>query len=492
MATISQQLNELINQKTQLANNLTTMGVEANSSEKFNTLVPKVLQIESGIDTSDATATAAEIREGYTAYVNGVKVTGTIPDCGETTYIPTTEDQHFQPGSYISGVQTVKGDANLISDNIKAGVEIFGVAGNPNVINTTVDEVNTASTTNMLKDTVAFVNGTKIIGSCESMGDTVITPSTEVQTITGPKILQGNKTIQVLGDENLISGNIKKGVTIFNVEGSLESKGGIDTSDATAAENDILSGKTAYVNGAKITGTIESLEATTYTPSIENQVILSGKYLSGDQTILGDANLIPENIKSGVSIFDITGTYSGSGSSGINEKILLDCRNMTSSSEVYNAYTDIVMVSNDGAYATFSNLSDYINYQTIAAVYQQELAGINICTGVSNTGFYFTVPITIQSSHALFKLIYFVSTWINPSIQLNFILADSVDEIPNKIATGDIAWSKSITLANANNKQSSFFEFTDLPIGTYYLFVSMPALVGGNEGIVNCISLINF
>ena len=492
MATISQQLNELINQKTQLANNLTIMGVQANSSEKFNTLVPKVLQIESGIDTSDATATSAEIREGYTAYVNGVKVTGTIPDCGETTYIPTTEDQHFQPGSYISGVQTVKGDANLISDNIKAGVEIFGVAGNPNVIDTTVDEVNTASISNMLKDTVAFVNGTKIIGSCESMGDTVITPSTEVQTITGPKILQGNKTIQVLGDENLISGNIKKGVTIFNVEGSLESKGGIDTSDATAAENDILSGKTAYVNGTKITGTIESLEATTYTPSIENQVILSGKYLSGDQTILGDANLIPENIKSGVSIFNVAGTYSGSGSSGINEKILLDCRNMSSSSEVYNAYTDIVMVSNDGAYATFSNLSDYINYQTIAAVYQQELAGINICTGVSNTGFYFTVPITIQSSHALFKLIYFVSTWINPSIQLNFILADSVDEIPNKIATGDIAWSKSITLANANNKQSSFFEFTDLPIGTYYLFVSMPALVGGNEGIVNCISLINF
>ena len=156
MATISQQLNELINQKTQLANNLTTMGVEANSSEKFNTLVPKVLQIESGIDTSDATATSAEIREGYTAYVNGIKVTGTIPDCGARTYIPTTEDQHLESGCYISGVQTIKGDANLISDNIKAGIEIFGVAGNPNVIDTTVDEVNTASTNSMLKDNIAF------------------------------------------------------------------------------------------------------------------------------------------------------------------------------------------------------------------------------------------------------------------------------------------------------------------------------------------------
>ena len=87
------------------------------------------------------------------------------------------------------------------------------------------------------------------------------------------------------------------------------------------------------------------------------------------------------------------------------------------------------MVSKDGAYATFSNLSDYVDYQTIAAIYQQELAGINICTGTSNTGFYFTIPIAIESSHALFKLIYFVSTWINPSIQLNFILENYADEI---------------------------------------------------------------
>lgn len=56
--------------------------------------------------------------------------------------------------------------------------------------------------------------------------------------------------------------------------------------------------------------------AATYIPKTTDQSIASRQYLSGTQTIKGDANLVAGNIKSGVSIFGVTGTYAGGGSSG--------------------------------------------------------------------------------------------------------------------------------------------------------------------------------
>ena len=56
--------------------------------------------------------------------------------------------------------------------------------------------------------------------------------------------------------------------------------------------------------------------AATYTPGTSNQSIASGQYLNGTQTIKGDSNLTAANIKSGVKIFNVTGSYAGSSSSG--------------------------------------------------------------------------------------------------------------------------------------------------------------------------------
>lgn len=52
--------------------------------------------------------------------------------------------------------------------------------------------------------------------------------------------------------------------------------------------------------------------AATITPTTTNQTIASDTYLTGTQTISGDANLVAGNIKSGVSIFGVNGSYSGS------------------------------------------------------------------------------------------------------------------------------------------------------------------------------------
>ena len=90
--------------------------------------------------------------------------------------------------------------------------------------------------------------------------------------------------------------------------------GGLDTSDATATANDILSGKTAYANGRKITGNIAFAPAKTITPTTTSQIaISSGYYANGNITVAGDSNLIAGNIKKGTSIFGVNGSYEGSG-----------------------------------------------------------------------------------------------------------------------------------------------------------------------------------
>lgn len=91
----------------------------------------------------------------------------------------------------------------------------------------------------------------------------------------------------------------------------LESGSSLDTSDATAAAADILKDKTAYVNGQKVTGTITSVNAQTITPTTTDQTVNGNVFLTGAITIAGDANLLAENIKSGVTIFGVTGTYTG-------------------------------------------------------------------------------------------------------------------------------------------------------------------------------------
>lgn len=97
------------------------------------------------MDTSDANATGAQIRNGATAYVSGTKVTGSMTEKSAQTYTPTTSDQTINANQYLAGAQTIKGDANLISANIVAGKTIFNVAGSA-----TLPSISQDSTTKVL------------------------------------------------------------------------------------------------------------------------------------------------------------------------------------------------------------------------------------------------------------------------------------------------------------------------------------------------------
>ncbi|MBQ1826612.1 MAG: hypothetical protein II126_01445 [Erysipelotrichaceae bacterium] len=84
-----------------------------------------------------------------------------------------------------------------------------------------------------------------------------------------------------------------------------------DTSDATADPSRILKGKTAYADGQLIAGIVELYsQDKPITPTTTAIQINGGVYLSTDLVIEGDSDLKPENIRKGITLFGVTGTYS--------------------------------------------------------------------------------------------------------------------------------------------------------------------------------------
>ena len=178
--------------------------------------------------------------------------------------------------------------------------------------------------------TVGAISNTYIGSGVTKKSAATYTPGTSDQSIASGQYLNGTQTIK--GDSNLTAGNIRNGVKIFNVTGSYagSSSGGsshkLQAKTATPSEStqtispdsgyDGLSSVTVNAVSRTYVGSgVTKKAAATYTPKTSDQSIAASQYLSGAQTIKGDANLVAGNIKSGVSIFGVTGTYTGGGSS---------------------------------------------------------------------------------------------------------------------------------------------------------------------------------
>lgn len=191
------------------------------------------------VDTSDATASAGDILAGKTAYVNGKKVTGSIASRSAQTITPGTADQTIASGQYLSGKQTIKGDANLLAKNIKSGVTVFGVGGTYAGTGGLDTSDATATAEDIEKGKTAYVNGEKITGS--------LTP---INGLTAPATLDFNESA---GKIKLAYANTEK--TLFKANGTINlTADASNFGDATA--DDVAAGKTfTSAAGLMVTGT---------------------------------------------------------------------------------------------------------------------------------------------------------------------------------------------------------------------------------------------
>lgn len=131
-------------------------------------------------------------------------------------------------------------------------------------------------------------------------------------------IFGGSTLIDLTGDTvdaaHLLSGSTAHDKSGATITGTCTYDS--DTSDDTAAASEILAGKTAHARGAELTGTMPNNGAVTGTISTKSQqyTIAAGYHDGSGKVSIASAEqnkIIAGNIKSGVEILGVTGTYSG-------------------------------------------------------------------------------------------------------------------------------------------------------------------------------------
>ena len=132
------------------------------------------------------------------------------------------------------------------------------------------------------------------------------------------KVIYGGNTLIDLTGDTVTASDLAYGKTAHDKTGTIitgSNTNDSDTTDATAAAAEILSTKTAYVNKNKVTGEMPNRGAVAGTISTLSPYTIQNGYHDGSGTVSIDSTeagkIVAANIKSGVTILGVQGSYSG-------------------------------------------------------------------------------------------------------------------------------------------------------------------------------------
>lgn len=256
------------------------------------------------VDLSGDTVTPAALQTGITAHnalgeaIVGTGGSGSI-STQDVTITPTKAVQTVSAAAGYDAIGTVTVNA-IPSQYIEPSGNITISANG-----TGIDVAQYATATvNVPSSSIALQEKTNI------------NPTASSQTITADSGYDGLSSVQI---NAMPSGSVTSPTTISGTSASLTTGTNTLTLSKTISvtpqvtTTGYVASGTAGNSAVSLTASVTTRAAATITPTTTNQTIASGTYLTGVQTIKGDSNLVAANIKKGISIFNVAGSYEPAG-----------------------------------------------------------------------------------------------------------------------------------------------------------------------------------